>query len=80
MGEEEKTHTHTRQLVARDEIREKKRKGQRFKMEEKPDNDNISCSYLCSISCAFRSLAWKIPWMEEPGRLQSMGSLGVGYD
>ena len=21
------------------------------------------------------SLAWKIPWMEEPGRLQSMGSL-----
>ena len=25
-------------------------------------------------------LAWKIPWMEEPGRLQSMGSLGVGYN
>ena len=25
-------------------------------------------------------LAWKIPWTEEPGRLQSMGSLGVGYD
>ena len=24
--------------------------------------------------------AWKIPWMEEPGRLQSMGSLWVGYD
>ena len=23
-------------------------------------------------------LAWKIPWMEEPGRLQSMGSLRVG--
>ena len=22
----------------------------------------------------------KIPWMEEPGRLQSMGSLGVGHD
>ena len=22
----------------------------------------------------FSSLAWKIPWMEEPGRLQSMGS------
>ena len=22
-------------------------------------------------------LAWKIPWMEEPGRLQSMGSQGV---
>ena len=25
-------------------------------------------------------LALKIPWMEEPGRLQSMGSLGVGHD
>ena len=24
------------------------------------------------------TLAWKIPWMEEPGRLQSMGPLGVG--
>ena len=26
------------------------------------------------------TLAWKIPWMEEPGGLQSMGSLGVEYD
>ena len=26
------------------------------------------------------TLAWKIPWAEEPGRLQSMGSLRVGYD
>ena len=26
------------------------------------------------------TLAWKVPWMEEPGRLQSMGSLGVGHD
>ena len=25
------------------------------------------------------TLAWKIPWVEEPGRLQSMGSLGVGH-
>ena len=24
--------------------------------------------------------AWKIPWMEEPGRLQSMGLLRVGHD
>ena len=24
--------------------------------------------------------AWKIPWMEEPGRLQSMGSQRVGHD
>ena len=26
------------------------------------------------------TLAWKIPWMEEPGRLQSMGSQRVGHD
>ena len=26
------------------------------------------------------TLAWKIRWMEEPGGLQSMGSLGVGHD
>ena len=25
-------------------------------------------------------LAWKIPWTEEPGRLQSMGSQRVGYE
>ena len=26
------------------------------------------------------TLAWKIPWMEEPGRLQSMGLLRVRHD
>ena len=26
------------------------------------------------------TLAWKIPWMEEPGRLQSMRSLRAGHD
>ena len=26
------------------------------------------------------TLAWKIIWMEEPGRLRSMGSLRVGYN
>ena len=26
------------------------------------------------------TLAWKIPWMKEPGRLHSMRSLGVGHD
>ena len=25
-------------------------------------------------------LAWKIPWTEEPGRLQFMGSRRVGHD
>ena len=26
------------------------------------------------------TLAWKIPWTEEPGRLQSLGSLRVGHN
>ena len=28
----------------------------------------------------FSILAWRIPWTEEPGRLQSMGSQRVTYD
>ena len=26
------------------------------------------------------TIAWKIPWTEEPGRLQSVGSQRVGHD
>ena len=26
------------------------------------------------------TLAWRVPWREEPGRLQSMGSQRVGHD
>ena len=37
----------------------------------------ISISYMAPHSS---TLAWKIPWMEEPGRLQSMGSLRVGHN
>ena len=29
---------------------------------------------------ATSTLAWRIPWTEEPGRLQSMGLQRVGYD
>ena len=28
----------------------------------------------------FQYSAWRIPWMEEPGGLQSMGSQRVGHD
>ena len=39
------------------------------------------CSLLEKAMASHSStLAWKIPWMEEPGRLQSMGSLRVGHD
>ena len=33
-----------------------------------------------AMATHFSTLAWKIPWTEEPGRLQSMGLLGVGHD
>ena len=39
---------------------------------------------MCLMEKAMAShsstLAWKIPWTEYPGGLQSMGSLGVGHD
>ena len=31
-----------------------------------------------AMASHYSTLAWKVPWMEEPGRLQSMGSLRVG--
>ena len=34
---------------------------------------------LC-LAAHSSTLAWKIPWTEEPGGLQSMGSLRVGHD
>ena len=37
------------------------------------------CSEKAMAPCS-STLAWKIPWMEEPGGLQSMGSLGVWHD
>ena len=46
-----------------------------------------SCQYLTipafsekAMAPHSSTLAWKIPWMEEPGRLQSMGSQRVGHD
>ena len=35
---------------------------------------------IVNIFLGDSTLAWKIPWTEEPGRLQSMGSLRVGHD
>ena len=41
-----------------------------------------SCGVLVekSMTPHSSSLAWRIPWMEEPGELQSMGSRRVGHD
>ena len=44
---------------------------------------NRTCvSYVSEKAMAPHSstLAWKTPWMEEPGRLQTIGSLRVGHD
>ena len=40
----------------------------------------IEMSLMKAMATYSSTLAWKIPWTEEPGRLQSMGSLGVGHD
>ena len=43
---------------------------------------SLGWEYLLEKGKATRSsiLAWRIPWTEEPGRLQSMGSHRVGHD
>ena len=37
-------------------------------------------TWLCWMAPHSSTLAWKTPWMEEPGGLQCMGSLRVGHD
>ena len=44
---------------------------------QSPDQENLLEKEMATHSS---TLAWKIPWMEEPGGLQSMGSQGVGRD
>ena len=43
---------------------------------------HLRCERFASKAVAPHSstLAWEIPWTEEPGRLQSVGSLRVGHD
>ena len=51
--------------------------------------DNIKCTNIQIIrvpeeenamATHSSTLAWKVPWTEEPGRLQSMGSQRVGHN
>ena len=39
--------------------------------EDPPEKEMAACSGI---------LAWRIPWTEKPGRLQSMGSQRVGHN
>ena len=41
---------------------------------------NYAFRHLKAMAPHSSTLAWKIPWTEEPGGLQSMGSLRVGHD
>ena len=41
---------------------------------------HFNCWYVKRMAPHSSTLAWKIPWTEEPGRLQSMGSLGVEHN
>ena len=48
-------------------------------------SDHVSFTFLVpssekAMAPDSSTLAWKIPWMEEPGRLQSMGLLRVRHD
>ena len=45
-----------------------------------PDSVLINCFLEKAMTIYSSTLAWRIPWMEEPGRLQSMGSPRVGHD
>ena len=40
----------------------------------------LQCCVEKAMAPHSSTLAWKIPWTEEPGRLQSMGSLRVRHD
>ena len=45
-----------------------------------PVNGHVGCFLEKAVATHSSTLAWKLPLMEEPGRLQSMGSHRVGHD
>ena len=75
-----KSNTEETQILAADKAQECQYRRQSF-------SANVSAkmpayTFFLEKEMATRSstFAWKIPWMEEPGRLQSMGSQRVGHD
>ena len=61
-------------------FKKKKRKQRRGWMEEEIEIASICNLLLKAMAPHSSTLAWKTPWMEEPGRLQSMGSLRVRHN
>ena len=59
---------------------------QRFFLEKKVLSDKMRLNWHChnplekAMAPHSSTLAWKTPWTEEPGGLQSMGSLGARHD
>ena len=49
-------------------------------MEQQTFSFGLICFSEKAMAPHSSALAWKIPWTEEPGGLQSMGSLQVGRD
>ena len=52
----------------------------REKVSELGNNHPLEATAEKAMATHSSTLAWKIPWTEELGRLQSMGSLRVGHD
>ena len=56
-----------------------------FLSETDGDHPRADLKHLClhlekEMATHSSTLAWKIPWLEEPGRLQSMGSQRIGHN
>ena len=53
-----------------------------YKGKESEKENTHTYTYVSEKAMVSHSstLAWKIPWTEEPGGLKSMGSLRVGHD
>ena len=51
-----------------------------YSLKQKEYFSLVSVSREKAMATHSSTLAWKIPWTEEPGRLQSMGSLRVGHN
>ena len=49
-------------------------------MKEHHIKPNLDLNAEKAMATHSTTLAWKIPWMEEPGGLQSTGSRRVGHD
>ena len=69
-------HWSSQRGIVSDGAGRKRTDGVRWQVEEW----GFHLQVVATMASHSRTFAWKIPWTEEPGRLQSMGSRTVGYD